>query len=44
MTMQLSLGPLQYYWPRQTVFDFYEAMATTAADFPVVRRQMTVFR
>ena len=30
--MKLSLGPLQYYWPRLTTFDFYEAMAETAVD------------
>ncbi|MBS3996039.1 MAG: U32 family peptidase [Hydrogenophaga sp.] len=30
--MKLSLGPLQYYWPRQTVFDFYERIAGTAVD------------
>lgn len=30
--MKLSLGPLQYYWPRLTTFDFYESMAETAVD------------
>ncbi len=30
--MKLALGPLQYYWPRQQVFDFYEAIAATPVD------------
>ncbi len=30
--MKLALGPLQYYWPRQQVLDFYEAIAATPVD------------
>ena len=30
--MKSALGPLQYYWPRNSVFAFYEAMADTAVD------------
>jgi collagenase-like PrtC family protease len=29
---QLSLGPVLYYWPRDTLLDFYERMAETAID------------
>jgi collagenase-like PrtC family protease len=30
--MKLSLGPLQYYWPRQQTLDFYDAVAATPVD------------
>jgi collagenase-like PrtC family protease len=30
--MKISVGPIQYYWPRDTVFAFYEAMAATPVD------------
>ncbi|MBU1236633.1 MAG: U32 family peptidase [Gammaproteobacteria bacterium] len=30
--MKLSLGPLQYYWPRQTTLDFYASVATMPVD------------
>ncbi len=32
MEMKLSLGPLQYYWPRQQTLDFYESVATMPVD------------
>ena len=30
--MRLALGPLLYYWPREQMLAFYEAMANTPAD------------
>lgn len=29
---KLSLGPIQYYWPRDEIFKFYHAIADTAVD------------
>lgn len=30
--MKLALGPLQYYWPRQSVLDFYADVASSPVD------------
>lgn len=30
--LKLSLGPILYYWPRQTVMDYYESLADSALD------------
>jgi collagenase-like PrtC family protease len=30
--LKIAMGPLQYYWPRDTVLSFYEAMAATSVD------------
>ena len=30
--MKLSLGPIPYYWPRERVFSFYDAIAASPAD------------
>ena len=31
-TMKIALGPLLYYWQRETVFNFYETVAATTVD------------
>ena len=30
--MKLSLGPIPYYWPRETLFEFYEKIGRTSVD------------
>ena len=32
MTMKLSIGPIQYFWERQRVLDFYQKAADSAAE------------
>ena len=36
MTMKLALGPLLYYWQRDTVFNFYQAVAASPVDIVYV--------
>lgn len=36
MTMKLALGPLLYYWQRDTVFNFYQAIAASPVDIVYV--------
>ena len=31
-TPKLSLGPVPYYWPRETLLDFYEQVSGTPVD------------
>ena len=31
-TLKITLGPLLYYWQRDTIFNFYDAMAATPID------------
>lgn len=35
-SMQLSIGPVLYHWPRQALMDFYAAVADSAADSVVL--------
>lgn len=34
--MKIALGPLLYYWPRETVFKFYEGITESAVDIVYV--------
>ena len=40
--MKLALGPLLYYWPRQQVFDFYDAIAQAPVDIVYLGETMHV--
>ena len=32
MTMKLSIGPIQYFWEREQVIDFYQQAADSVAE------------
>jgi collagenase-like PrtC family protease len=36
--MKLSLGPIQYYWPRDQVIGFYQQIAASPVDIVYLGR------
>ena len=36
--LKLALGPVLYYWPRETLLDFYQQMSAGPVDIRVVHQ------
>ena len=36
--MKYSLGPVLWYWPKETLEDFYQQAATSSADLEVAAK------